>query len=324
MVAESFVHETVLREEAVERLAPRDGGVYVDASVGGGGHSEHLLERSAPGGRVLGLDRDERALRASSARLARFGERARLLRGDAGAWASALGALHEEAPDRWPAKVDGLLFDAGVSSPQLDEASRGFSLRQDGPLDMRMGEGVPSLAERLAVVSAQQLATWLRDYGEVPRAGRLASGLLEAFHAGKIGSTGDLARWVAERWPRGVRFGGGHPAAQVFQALRIAVNDELGQLESLLTGATNAVAPGGRVVVISFHSLEDRLVKQTMSTWTASPAALRGVPLRDGERQAPWRWVARRVRPSDAECARNPRARSAVLRAVERVRAEVG
>jgi 16S rRNA (cytosine1402-N4)-methyltransferase len=292
--APAFSHETVLLEEAVAALAPRDGGVYADCTVGGGGHAERLLALSSPGGRVIGLDRDPAALAAARARLAAYGERLVLVH-------ARFSALPGVLAERGIARVDGVLADLGVSSPQLDEGARGFSFARPGPLDMRMdptrGE---TAAELIARLGEQELADVLYRYGEERRSRPIARSIKRAAERGELGDTDALRRAVVRvLGPR--RQGAIDPATRTFQALRIAVNDELGEIEALLAALPEVLADGGVAAVISFHSLEDRLVKH----------ALRGdarlVPL--------WR---KPVVASAEEAARNPRSRSAKLRAARR------
>jgi 16S rRNA (cytosine1402-N4)-methyltransferase len=279
-------------------LAPRAGGLYVDATVGGGGHAEAILE--VPGTHVVGLDRDAGALALASARLSRFGDRVRLLHG-------RFGDLLEHLASIDVAQVDGLVADVGLSSVQLDDAARGMSFRAEGPLDMRMdrsaGETALDLIDRL---DDDALADVIYRYGEERRSRRVARCIKQALAAGDLHTTLDLRRAVV-RAVGPARHGGVDPATRTFQALRIAVNGELDELERLLAAAALAVAPGGVLAVISFHSLEDRLVKRAV---------------RD---RATWRPITKKpIVPSDEETTDNPRARSAKLRAAHRVSAEDG
>ncbi len=293
--APDFVHETVLPEATVEAVAPRSGGLYVDATVGGGGHTARLLERSAPDGRVLGFDRDERALAAARQRLAAHGARVELVH-------APFGALRTVLAERGIARVDGVVADLGVSSPQLDDAARGFSFMRGGPLDMRMdpsrGE---TAAELVARLEESELADVLYEYGEERRSRPIARSIKRAQGEGQLHTTDDLRRAVVRvLGPR--RQGGSDPATRTFQALRIAVNDELGELRTLLADLPEVLADGAVAAIISFHSLEDRLVKQ----------AFRG-----DARLEPL--TKRPLVADDDEQARNPRARSAKLRAARRV-----
>jgi len=308
-----FAHETVLLEEAVAALQPRPGGLYCDGTLGGGGHAERLLDAASPDGRLVGIDRDPDALAAAGARLARFGDRATLLHGSFGDAKQLLASIGVDA-------VDGLLVDVGVSSPQLDRADRGFSFRHEGPLDMRMdptsGETARELCARLSV---DDLADLIRRYGEERYAGRIARVIKERIAADQLHTTTELAAAIADVVPTRER--SKDPATRTFQALRIAVNDELGELERLLDAIPSLLRPGGRAAVISFHSLEDAMVKERFRALSkdhglpADIAASMGLPPRP-----PFTIVTRKpVVPSEAEVARNPRARSAKLRALEAV-----
>lgn len=307
-------------DEVVEALAPRPGGCYVDCTFGRGGHTRALLDRIGPAGRVLAMDRDPHAVQAART-LARSDPRL-----------SVHHACFGEAGDRvgsagLAGRVDAVLMDLGVSSPQLDDTRRGFSFLRDGPLDMRMdpGAGV-SAAEWLAGASEQAIGRVLRELGEERAARRIARAIVAARErAGPIASTRQLAALVAGA----VSKGGGsrrdrtraHPATRTFQAIRMHVNDELGELARGLAATPHLLAPGGRLVVLSFHSLEDRIVKRFMRGDGAGPAPPRHLPLADGPRSAgvmiP---VASARRPREGEIAANPRARSAVLRVAERSR----
>jgi 16S rRNA (cytosine1402-N4)-methyltransferase len=304
-----FVHESVLVGEVLQYLSPREDGVYVDCTVGGGGHS------SAIPGRVIGIDRDPAALEAARARL---GDRATLIHGEL---ANVRGILADLGID----KVDGMLADLGVSSPQLDQAERGFSFSKEGPLDMRMDptRGQTAL-ELLRTIDGDTLATVISELGEERYAKRIARLIKEAVREDRLATTTDLAKVVAQGIPvMEQRKSKIHPATRTFQALRIAVNAELDQLTSLLAAFPDLLKPGGRCVIISFHSLEDRLVKNAFRdlTWTSSlPAKLAAEA---GERIEPVVELLTRkaVFATDDEVERNPRARSARLRACMRTSA---
>lgn len=276
-------HEPVMAAEVMELLAGRR--LVLDLTLGAGGHAEALLEAGVE--RVVGLDRDPEAVREAVARLARFGPRF-----------AAVIARFSAPPVR--KGIDGALYDLGVSSMQLDRAERGFSYRLAGPLDMRMGPEGPTAAELVNEAPEAELARIIATYGEEPRARRVAAAIARARQRGPIRTTEELARIVAGAL--GARRGGPHPARRTFQALRIAVNRELEELEASLPRVVALLEPGGRIVVISYHSLEDRIVKRFFA---ASPEL---------------RVLTRKPRrPSEAERARNPRARSAKLRAAERL-----
>jgi 16S rRNA (cytosine1402-N4)-methyltransferase len=285
-------------DEVLAWLAPRPGGVYCDATVGYGGHASRVLEQSAPDGRLVGIDRDEAALQAARARLAAGGERVTLVHGAFSETRTILAACGA-------APCDGLLCDLGVSSPQLDEPERGFSFRAAGPLDMRMDRSRGETAlQALARLEQDELAQVLRDFGDERYAGRIARVILEAVVKGELHTTAELAALVAAAVPTRERHK--DPATRTFQALRLLVNDELGELDRLLADLPDLLKPGGRVVFIAFHSLEDRRVKLAFRGFAAKPD------------QRFRRLTFKAQRPSDEEVARNPRARSARLRAVER------
>ena len=309
-----FAHAPVLAAEVLDALGLRDNGVYVDGTVGGAGHAGELLAR-APGARLIGIDRDPTALAASREALAGFADRACLIHGE-------YGDLPRILADQGVAAVDGILLDLGVSSPQLDVAERGFSFTRPGPLDMRMDPTAgPTALDVIRDHSSHELAELLATLGEERHARRVARAIHDALAAGRLRTTTDLAAAIATAIPaREQRLSKIHPATRTFQALRIAVNRELDQLERLLAGFPDLLAPGGRCAVISFHSLEDRLVKHRFRdlAWTSSlPAHLAA---QAGERVAPvCELVSRKaIVASDAETAGNPRARSARLRVCER------
>lgn len=300
-------HLTVLLKEAVDALAVRPDGVYVDGTFGRGGHSREILRRLGPQGRLLALDRDADAVRAAQAiDDARFAIRH-----------ARFGALTEVLRAEGIAAVDGVLLDVGVSSPQLDEAERGFSFRADAPLDMRMdrtrGE---TAAEWLARVDEAELKGVIKTYGEERFAGAIAKAIVAARSTGGIRTTGELARVVAAAVR--TREPGQDPATRTFQAIRIHLNQELEELSLALPQAVDALAPGGRLAVIAFHSLEDRIVKNTLRDF-ARPQVPERLPLTAAQMpQATLRLIGKPVRPSEAEIAGNPRARSAILRVAEK------
>jgi 16S rRNA (cytosine1402-N4)-methyltransferase len=307
-MAHSFDHIPVLRDEVVSLFAAVPSGVVVDATVGGGSHAASLLE-AHPGLRVLGLDRDPSALEAAAERLAQFGDRISLVRSPF----SALEAVIEEAD---VAPLSGMLFDLGVSSPQLDWAARGFSYRADGPLDMRMdpASGVTA-ADLVNGLPGDALARLFRENGEGRLSGRIARAVVEAR---PLTSTGQLAEVVSAAVPQAARRRG-HPARRVFQALRIEVNDEQNELRAALPVALSSLAVGGVLAVISYHSGEDRLVKQTFADAASGGCVCPpGLPCVCGA-VARHRLVFRGARkPSAAEVDANPRAEAARLRAIVR------
>lgn len=303
-------HVPVLVEEVLEALAPCAGGFYVDGTFGRGGHAARLLEAVGPTGSLLALDRDPAAIAAGRARF--IGEpRIELVQADFAALAEVVAA---RARGR---AVQGVLLDLGVSSPQLDEPSRGFSFAKDGPLDMRMdttrGE---SAAEWLARVDERELSRVIFELGEERFARRIAAAIVSARAVQPLTGTLQLAQIVQ----RTVRTRDGkHPATRSFQAIRMFINDELGQLRRALEAAYAVLAPGGRLAVISFHSLEDRIVKQFIRLKSSVDPVFAGLPVIPPSARPVMREVGRKRRATEAEIARNPRARSAVLRCAERL-----
>jgi 16S rRNA (cytosine1402-N4)-methyltransferase len=290
----ALLHEPVLLAETLELLAVRPGGFWVDGTVGLGGHAAAILERSAPDGRLLGLDRDAETLAEAGRRLERFGDRVRLLHAD-----------HREIPALLAGEAaDGILLDLGVSSVQLDSAERGFSFQADGPLDMRMDRSHgETAAEVVNDLREDDLANVIYRFGEEPSSRRIARTIVDARRRSPIATTAELASLV-RRSARRTRRPGLDPATRTFQALRIYVNREIDGLGTALGDIARRLAPGGRFAVIAFHSLEDREVKQTF----------RGLA-NEGFRLL----TKKPVRPGDDEVRRNPRSRSARLRAVERI-----
>jgi 16S rRNA (cytosine1402-N4)-methyltransferase len=304
-------HRPVLLHEAIAALAVRPEGTYLDATFGRGGHSRALLAQLGPQGRLIALDRDPQAIAAARAIAdARFS-----------AEHAAFSELEAVLERRGVTQLDGVLADLGVSSPQLEDASRGFSFRLDGPLDMRMdtSRGV-SAADWLASATEQQIREAIRGYGEERFAKQVAKAIVDARAREPLRRTEQLAAVVAAaiRKREAQREAGQNPATRTFQALRILVNRELEEVALMLPQAIRRLAPGGRLAVISFHSLEDRLVKRFLHACSSSglPADL---PIRASEMpQPPLRIIGRAQRASDAEVAANPRARSALLRVAER------
>jgi 16S rRNA (cytosine1402-N4)-methyltransferase len=304
-------HTPVLATEALAGLAVEAGGYYVDATFGRGGHTALVLQALGREGRVLALDRDPQAVAAGRRR---FADEVRLTLLHASfADLGTLVPLHAEGR-----ACRGVLFDLGVSSPQLDDRTRGFSFRADGPLDMRMdpthGEPVSAWLARAGVDEIREV---IASFGEERFARRVAQAIVEARRERPIERTGELAALVA----RAVRTRepGKHPATRTFQALRMFINDELGQLARGLAGALTALAPGGRLVVITFHSLEDRAVKRFMQRESQPDPALKHLPVLPPAARPHLKLIGRKCRPTAAELRRNPRARSALLRVAEKL-----
>ncbi len=308
-----FEHQPVLLNEVLALLDPHPGGIYCDATVGGGGHAEKVLEASAPGGRLIGIDRDLSAVEASKKRLARFGERVSILHGRF----SELPSLLAEAGVR---AVDGLIADFGVSSHQLDTAERGFSFMRSGPLDMRMdGTDSETAAELLHRLSEDELADIIYNFGGERMSRKIARSIKQAELGGLLSTTHDLA--VAVRKVTGARkIGGIDPSTKTFQAVRIAVNGEIDEIEKLLSFLPEPLAVGGTVVIISFHSLEDRLVKQRFKALAEPCICPPGLPVCECPKPQVTYVTRRAVRVSPDELKQNPRAGSARVRAVRRIR----
>jgi len=312
-------HRTVLAAPAVEYLVTTTDGIYVDATFGRGGHARPLLARLSQAGRVIALDRDPRAIEiAATINDRRFHFRH-----------TAFSQLQTTLATLGISKVDGVLLDLGVSSPQIDEAARGFSWRHRGPLDMRMDTTTgPTLAQWLASTTVEELTRVIREYGEE----RFAASIAKAIVAGRLdgervdrplATTTDLAAVVADAIPvKSRKDAGQHPATRTFQALRIFLNQELEELALVLPQTLAVLNPGGRLVVISFHSLEDRIVKQFIDTHAHPERHLgrdaRRLPLRAAQLPRPTLHSLAKVRPEETEVAANPRARSAVMRVAER------
>ena len=307
-----YDHVPVLATETVALLQPRPGGLFVDATVGGGGHAEKVLDLTIPDGRLLALDADPAALEASRIRLSRFGNRVSFAR-------RYSDQVLEAAQEYGFVGADGVLFDLGVSSPQIDTPERGFSFQVEAPLDMRFGpDAEQSAAELVNELSELELRDIIAQYGEERFAGRIARRIVAERRTRPILTTTHLAEVVTRAKPRGhnERI---NPATRVFQALRIAVNDELGRLTRALPQTLDLLRDGGRLAVISFHSLEDRIVKQFMRRESTGCICPPEVPVCVCGRTPRLQLVTRRpVTASDDEIALNPRARSAKLRVAER------
>ncbi len=309
-------HVPVMLAEVLAALAPRDGGIYLDATFGGGGYSAAILEAASC--TVWAIDRDPDAIARGAALAARHPGRLHLLHGAFADMVDLLAAHGVTA-------LDGVVFDLGVSSFQLDDPARGFSFRHDGPLDMRMARSGPTAADLVNTLPERELADTLYELGEERASRRIAKAILAARSEAPITTTGRLAEVIRSVLPPDRK--GHHPATRSFQALRIRVNDELGQVERALDQAARLLAPGGRLVVVSFHSLEDRLVKRFMAEAAGrTPAPSRHDPAGLLAREAAgFRLLATgAAKPGDAETGANPRARSARLRAMERLPGEAG
>lgn len=309
-----FSHLSVLPQEVIAFLQPRPGGLYVDGTLGGGGHTELILEQSAPTGRVIGFDRDPAALAAAGARLQRFGDRLQLIHDN-------FAGLRQQLTAHGIIGIDGILLDLGVSSHQLDTPERGFSFQVDAPLDMRMNptEGIAAV-DLVNDADEAELTEIIYRFGEERWAKRIAKFIIAARAEQQIATTGQLAAIICGAIPRKAQEERIHPATRTFQALRIAVNQELASLEEALAAIVDLLNPGGRAVVISFHSLEDRIVKESFRSYTGRCTCPRDFPQCVCGAQARLKVLTSKpVMATAAEIATNPRARSAKLRAAERL-----
>ena len=297
----SIGHIPVLSEEVVTWLACKPEGIYLDCTVGQGGHAALILERSAPDGALIGIDRDPDAIIATGAQLARFASRMRLVRGN-------FSALSQHLRSVGVSEVDGVIFDLGVSSAQLDRPERGLTFLSDGPLDMRMDRtGGSTAADLLAQLTEHELADLIYRYGEERYSRRISRAIVTARKIRPLRTTFELVSVVSGAVPAAYRHGRIHCATRTFQALRIAVNHELDVIAEAIRDAASVLAPGGRLCVISFHSLEDRLAKQTFRSLSHGPDACLKILTKKPQV------------PSDEECRVNPRARSAKLRVAEKL-----
>ena len=306
---DEHAHLPVLLDEVLIALDLRSDGIYVDATFGRGGHSGVILNRLGPEGRLLALDRDPQAVEVARKKFA-DDARFEIVRGP-------FSMLAQTVDERgWSGKVAGILLDLGVSSPQLDDAQRGFSFRFEGPLDMRMDpDSGMSVADWLAQAEEKEIAGVIREYGEERFARRVARTICHERVIAPIDTTQRLASIVSQAVP--TREPGQHPATRTFQALRIYINREMDELRSVLPQALQVLAPGGRLAVISFHSLEDRIVKQFMRNEARGDDFPPDLPVTHDQLNPRVQLVGKAVRPTQAEINRNPRARSATLRVAE-------
>jgi 16S rRNA (cytosine1402-N4)-methyltransferase len=311
---QTFEHTTVLLEETVDAVLPRDGGRYIDCTLGGAGHSERLLKKSAPSGLLLAFDQDTSAIEHAKQKLQAYEGRVQFVHAN-------FRHIAEEASARKFTDVDGVLFDLGVSSPQFDEGERGFSYRFDAPLDMRMDtRQTLTAADIVNKYSEAELARIFFQYGEEKFSRPIARLIVRRREERPIDSTSELADLVKAAIPAPARRSGPHPARRVFQALRIAVNDELGALEEALQGAFQVLKPGGRMAVITFHSLEDRIVKHAFQALAQGCICPPDFPVCRCGNVPKAKLVTRKpVVPSAQEVEENPRSRSAKLRVIEKL-----
>lgn len=309
-----FTHITVLKEEAVKGLAVKPDGIYVDCTLGGAGHSSLIASLLEETGMLVAFDQDEAALEHARKVLSPYGDRIKLVR-------SNFRNLKVKLQELGISAVDGVLFDLGVSSPQLDEAERGFSYRHDAPLDMRMDRsGTLTAYDIVNEWPEEQLADILFRYGEEKFARRIAREIVKAREHGPIRTTGELAELVKAGIPAAARRSGGHPAKRSFQAIRIAVNDELAAFEEALEQAIECTRAGGRIAVITFHSLEDRICKSMFQSKLGKCVCPPDLPVCGCGAKGELRLVNRKpIEASEAEREANPRARSAKLRIAEKL-----
>lgn len=310
MSASEFKHETVLLNEAVDALVTDEAGVYIDGTFGRGGHSRLALQRLSPLGKLIGFDKDPQALIAAG-QLSREDSRFSIIHDSFANMATQMESL------QLLGQVDGVLLDLGVSSPQLDDASRGFSFMSDGPLDMRMNnQSGQTAAEWLNSADADDIAVVLKEYGEERFARRIARAIVEARQVKPFSTTAELASLIAKANPSKEK--GKHPATRSFQAIRIFINRELDDLADVLEQSLKVLKPGGRLVVISFHSLEDRLVKQFIQRKEKGEPLPRHLPIREEMIKRELRSVGKAVKASEEEVKRNVRSRSAIMRIAEK------
>lgn len=309
-----FSHVSVLLRECIEALNIKPDGIYVDCTAGGGGHSLEIVKRLTAGGRLIAIDRDEDALRAAGARLADYADRVTFVH-------SNYAMLQSVLADLGIPKADGVLADLGVSSYQLDTAERGFSYMQDAPLDMRMDREQPlSARDVVNTYSEEELRRILYDFGEEKFARNIAANIVKKRSERPIETTLELAELVKASMPKTAREGGHHPAKRTFQAIRIEVNSELSSIPPALDAAVHALNPGGRIAVITFHSLEDRLVKQKFAALSSGCTCPREFPVCVCGKKPVVRVITKKpVTAGEDELEVNPRSRSAKLRVAEKI-----
>ncbi|EHL76791.1 MULTISPECIES: 16S rRNA (cytosine(1402)-N(4))-methyltransferase RsmH [Bacillus] len=310
----NFVHETVLLKEAVDGLNVRPDGIYVDCTLGGGGHSQYLASKLSERGRLIAFDQDVTALQFAKEKLADYRDQITFVK-------SNFRFIKQELESIGCYKVDGILYDLGVSSPQLDTPERGFSYHHDAPLDMRMDlDGERTAYEIVNEWPYEDLVRIFFRYGEEKFSKPIARKIEEARKKAPIETTGQLVELIKEAIPAPARRKGGHPAKRVFQAIRIAVNDELSAFEQSLNDAIELLNPGGRISVITFHSLEDRICKQIFKSLSSAPDLPPGLPILPEEYRPKLKVITKKpIVPNEAEIMNNNRARSAKLRIAEKI-----
>ena len=309
-----FKHLSVLLDECIEGLAIKPNGIYVDGTAGGGGHSFHIASALGEGGRLIAIDQDEDAIRAAGKRLAPFGDKVTLVR-------SNFSDVYDVCAELGIKAIDGILMDLGVSSYQLDTPERGFSYNADAPLDMRM-DNRSSLDASVVVntYTEERLREIIYGYGEEKFGGRIAAEIVKARARKPIETTGELVDIIKRSMPSSAKQGGHHPAKRTFQAIRIEVNGELDVIPRAIRGAEKLLAPSGRIAVITFHSLEDRIVKQEYASLAAGCTCPKNFPVCVCGNKPKIRIVTKKpILPSEEELANNPRSRSAKLRIAEKI-----
>ncbi len=308
-----FSHKPVLLRETIEGLSIKPGGIYLDGTIGGGGHSYEIAKRLTEGGKLIGTDRDEEALEAAKIRLSEFSDRVTIVHRNYGEFREVMEELGIE-------KLDGILLDLGVSSHQFDDMSRGFSYREDAPLDMRMDRREKmTAADIVNGYTEQELYRVIRDYGEEPFAKNIAKHIAVMREQEPVTTTFQLVECIKRAIPAKIREKGGHPAKRTFQALRIELNQELRVLENSLSEMVDALAPGGRIAIITFHSLEDRIVKNAFRTAENPCICPPDFPVCVCGRKSKGKVITRKpITAAAEELAENPRAHSAKLRIFER------
>lgn len=309
-----FTHRSVLLDECIEALSIRPDGIYVDGTAGGGGHSYEIASHLTDGGRLIAIDQDENAIAAAGQRLAPFADRVSIVRSNFRAIADVCTSLEVDA-------IDGVLLDLGVSSHQLDTPERGFSYNADAPLDMRMDTGNLLTAYRVVnEYSESELRRIFFEYGEEKFSSRIAANIVAARQGSPVETTGELVDIIKRSMPAAAREGGHHPAKRTFQAIRIEVNSELSVIEPAIRSAVDLLRPGGRMAIITFHSLEDRIVKQTFASLAQGCTCPRDLPVCVCGKKPRVRVETRKpILPSNAELEQNPRSRSAKLRVITKL-----
>lgn len=310
----NFSHRSVLLDECIESLDIKPNGIYVDGTAGGGGHSLEIVKRLTDGGRLIAIDRDDAAIAAATARLSDYLDRVTFVRNNFSSAAEVCRELGIE-------KIDGILLDLGVSSYQLDTAERGFTHNTDAPLDMRMDRrGELDAYTVVNTYSAEELKRVIWEYGEERFAPKIAQAIVRRREIKPIESTGELVDIIKSAIPAAAREGGHHPAKRTFQAIRIEVNGELDAIEPAIRRAKDIMAKGGRIVIITFHSLEDRIVKQTYADMASGCTCPRSLPICVCGKKPEVKVLTKKpILPSERELEENPRSRSAKLRVCEKL-----